>query len=355
LITKNNSTPVSHANNFDFLRLVFATLVLYSHSYALTDPSKQDILARFSHDQAVMSSIGLLGFFILSGYLILTSLLRSRDLKDYFFKRIIRVFPALWVVVGVSMIGGYFFAHKSAADYFTQPSFYKYALTAVLRIQYDIGGVFENNPHPRAINGSLWTVPYEFLFYILLSVLFVLRENRTALRIIVVGAFSVMLVARILWHGWIFMPLLNMSVDQTLTFAVCFSAGAALALFKLPSERVRAGIAAVCAVALVLVLWIGGFRDTQYILLPPLVIYFGTLRYKLFGWVRRFGDISYGIYIWGFPIQQAIWYFLHPSPIEMFCLSAILVYIVAYASWHLIEKQALKLKLPKSQPVQVVQ
>jgi peptidoglycan/LPS O-acetylase OafA/YrhL len=139
---------------------------------------------------------------------------------------------------------------------------------------------------------------------------------------------------------------LNMSVDQILTFAVCFSSGAALALFKLPSERVRAGIAAECMVALLVVLRVGGFQDTQYVLLPPIVIYFGTLSHKLFGWVRRFGDLSYGIYIWGFPIQQAIWYWLHPSPLEMFFLSTLLVYVVAYASWHLIEKRALRLKRP---------
>lgn len=322
---------------------------MYTHSYVLTGLPEHDVLYQFSHGQIIFSSLGVRCFFAISGYLITISLLHSRGLPDYFFKRIIRVFPALWVVIGITMLGGYFLAHKSAATYFTDPTVVKYSLNAVLRLHPFIDGVFEHNPFKQYINGSLWTVPYEFLMYVILSAFYFLRHNKVALRLAMCALLGVLVPLQI-WHHYIYIRYLELSYEQTIFFALFFFGGALLALFDLPSERMRNVIVAVITLALVTTMLVGDYEAAQFVLLPPLVIYLGTLRYRALGWVRRIGDLSYGIYIWGFPVQQLTWYLLHPSQVEMTLISIPVTYVLAYTSWHLLEKKVLRLKRPMSQP-----
>ena len=83
-----------HTNNFDFLRLLFAVWVIITHSYPLTGQPEQDLLWKITNGQTAFSYISVRGFFAISGYLIIQSLLRSNNLMDYYWKRILRIFPA---------------------------------------------------------------------------------------------------------------------------------------------------------------------------------------------------------------------------------------------------------------------
>jgi peptidoglycan/LPS O-acetylase OafA/YrhL len=349
LTTKITSTPASHANNFDFLRLLFATLVLYTHSFPLVGAPEEDLMYHLSQGRAQMSTLAVHGFFVISGYLIFNSLLRSRDIGDYFFKRIIRVFPALLVVVVVCMMVGYFLAHQSTAAYFTHPSFYSYALNIVLRYQEGINGVFATNPYPNSINGSLWTVGYEFLLYIVLACFFFLRHNRRVLLPAMVAATAVLLGLH-LQHAHITFSNTLLEYSNLVFFSGLFFGGATLALCPLPSTRTRAIVVGIGLLVLAFILRRGGYSQLAILLLPPVVVYFGTLNYPVLGLVRRLGDLSYGIYIWGFPIQQLLVYLLHPTQVQLMLLSIPATYSIAYASWNLLEEKALRLKRVQKQP-----
>lgn len=342
-----DNPTLSHVNNFDFLRILFATLVLITHSYPLTGVPEQDVLWHFSHGQLLLSKLGVAGFFVISGYLILKSLLRSKSLKEYYFKRIIRLFPALWVVVLLTLLGGYFLAGKSAAAYFTDHSTLKYLLNLVLRMHLGIEGVFEHNPYPSFINASLWTIPYEVLCYLLLTPLFFIRQRGPLVRAALIGAFVVLLGLQ--GAGLVKFPTpgLRLDSDQIIFFGLFFLSGAVLALFPawLRAARTRNLLVGLSGLGLLGTLYFGGFALAQFLLVPVFVIALGASNYPALSWIRRYGDISYGVYIWGFPVQQTLWYFLHPSQPVMALLSIPITWALGFLSWHFIEEPVLRLKL----------
>lgn len=331
-------------NNFDFLRLFFASLVLITHSYPIAGFPEEDALFRFSHGEALFSHIGVRCFFVISGYLITTSLFRSKNLIEYFFKRIIRVFPGLWAVVLFTIIGGYFLSNKTSQAYFTDTSVPHYFLTALLCIQPYISDLFAHNPLHYA-NGSLWTVPYEFLWYIILSAFFFLRKYPRYCLYLLAILFLSLLTARLLNHSLDSQYFLGLPLGNTAFLGLFFVAGAILSLLDLPSAKIRIVIIIVLSIALVLILHYSRFYYLGHIfILPPLVVAFGSLNFPFLSWIHKYGDISYGIYIWGFPVQQIIVNFFHPTPTILLLASVPITYLLGFISWHLLEKKALQLK-----------
>lgn len=352
LMKTTNAISPDHINNFDFLRLLFATLVLVTHSYVLVGLPEQDTLWHFSHGQLLLSKLGVRGFFVISGFLILKSLMRSRSITEYYFKRIIRVFPALWVMVGITLVGGYFFSNKSVGAYFTDQSVPLYLLNLVLRLHISISGVFPNNPDPHEVNGSLWTVPYEVFFYLLLTPLFFIRHRLNVVRGLVLAGFVGLLVLQYTGHVYYSTYKLSLYTDQLVFLGLYFMAGALLALFPVlfRQAHVRTILVWTTGLGLVAVLYFGGFYQTQFLLVPVFVLAFGISNYPWLSWLHRYGDISYGVYIWGWPVQQALVHLLHPSQPMLALLSIPAVWAFGWASWYLIEKQALRLKLTVAAP-----
>ena len=168
-----------HKNNFDFLRLVFALFVIISHSYPLSGAHKNEWLLRITHNEISFSYIGVAGFFAISGYLVMKSLFRSQNLLQYYLKRALRIYPALLGVLVLTVVLGPFVYNGPVIDYLKNSSVWTYIPRnlCLFRFQYSIKGIFENNPFKGAINGSLCTLPYEVLLYILLSILFFLNPK----------------------------------------------------------------------------------------------------------------------------------------------------------------------------------
>ena len=94
------------ANNFDLIRIIFAWFVIVSHSYVLNGVGESDPLGQLTSNYLILSFIGVKGFFVISGYLILQSLTRSKNVIDYLVKRILRIFPGLIVVLIISLLIG---------------------------------------------------------------------------------------------------------------------------------------------------------------------------------------------------------------------------------------------------------
>jgi peptidoglycan/LPS O-acetylase OafA/YrhL len=147
-----------------------------THSYTLSGVDENDLLVEITNRQTSLSYIGVRGFFIISGYLIFQSIERSSSLLSYYWKRVLRLFPGLLVVLGLTIILGIFVYDNNLKSYLSNKTMWSYLPNNLFlfNLQFGISGVFEGG----AINGSLWTLRYEFSFYILLSLFYFLRNKK---------------------------------------------------------------------------------------------------------------------------------------------------------------------------------
>ncbi|MDQ6472080.1 acyltransferase [Flavobacterium sp. LHD-80] len=333
-------------NNFDFLRLIFALFVVIAHSYPLSGSNiSENWLGHFTNDQTEFSSLGVNGFFIISGYLIFQSLDRSKTLTIYFWKRVLRLFPALFVVLLLTLILAPF-VYEGSMYYLQNKSVYWYMIRnlSLYNLKYDIKGVFENNPYPSAINGSLWTICYEFTFYILLAFLFFMK-NKKAKQGLILGAFLIMFVIEV-FSLKLFEPFnfYGLSSFYLLEFGTFFMGGALLAVVKIEKINRKPLLMGFSVLALITSFYFGFYNNVKYIFLTFTVILLGIQSFRPFNEMHKIGDFSYGVYIYSFPIQQTLMYFFKFDTLHLMFWSVLASLLFGYLSWNLVEKKFLKLK-----------
>jgi len=326
-------------NNFDLLRLLFASSVLLWHQFLVSHAPALEILARlFSAD------LGVKGFFVVSGYLVIMSCERSASLGDYTSKRVRRIYPAYFTVVVLAFALGWIATASSAADYLREGARYLMANLAFLNfLAPTLPGVFASNPWVE-INGALWTLKIEVMFYALvpfillgcrrlgtlpvLSLLYVLSLAYTlALEVVAAstgrqvwfqlqrqlpGQLTYFLVGAALY-------LLRDRVGQRWNALLAVAAAAYLAQLLLPGLLVRAALEP---------LWLG------------IAVVFTACGLPYLGNFARFGDLSYGIYIIHFPvIQAAVAARLYARDPWLACAGTVAVTVaLAFLCWHLAEK-----------------
>ncbi len=339
-----------HKNNFDFLRLLFAIFVIISHAKPLATMESGDPLSVLTNDQVLLSYIGVRGFFIISGYLIFQSLLRSKNLVDYFWKRLLRLFPALIVVLAITVLLGPLFYDTAVggSSYWNNHAVWSYfpRNLSLLLPQFSIPGFFTHNPKENTINGSLWTIGYEFACYMVLGILIVVRKSLPVVKILLVAVWITLFVAfRFFFEQF---KDLNFFLTGTdfIELGIYFVGGAILAAFKVERFRHLGKAALACAVVLAISLWAGMFNSGfHFAFLPLLVIGLGAQSTPYLNAIgEKIGDLSYGVYLYSFPVMQALVFFFHFGPLALFLASTILSMAFGYASWHLVEKRALRLK-----------
>jgi peptidoglycan/LPS O-acetylase OafA/YrhL len=333
-------------NNFTFLRILFALMVVVTHAYPLAGVLTGDYLSKLTHAQAEFSYIGLSGFFIISGYLCFQSLERCNTLGEYYWKRALRIYPGLFVVLLLTVVLGIFVYESGIRDYLSNWSTWKYlpANMTIVRQQLMIDGIFTHNPYNPAINGSLWSLEYEVVFYLWLSVLFFFRRKA---KIMIVGtAVAVLIISYIFFkdevgaHKYMFL-----NGKLMLEFAPYFFTGALLSLLKIEEVKHRALLSVLLTLILVCAFYLNYFTPAKFFILPPLVLLIGTASAKPITLLTgRTGDLSYGIYIYAFPIQQTLMHFFNFSPLELMATSLPLSVAAGYASWHWVEKRCLRYK-----------
>lgn len=348
-------------NSFDLMRFIFASLVIYSHAYPLlfgAGGSAGDILVRFSSGQADFGAFAVDCFFIISGFLVLQSLLQSKSIPNYLAKRLLRIIPALLVCLILSgFVLGPLISSLSPNDYFWGQAgispftyFFDNITFFAFSSTFSIRDVFSQNPYPAAVNGSLWTLEFEFGFYLLLIVLslfgFFKNKKLTGSLTIFVGIMFVLFnnlgfkLFSLPPRWWIFGSGLY---DSCLRLLFYFLAGSTIYLFldkiKFSYRNILLAIG-----FLFFTLKFGHFNDFAMILLPYIVIGLSIKSHlKLF---TKYGDFSYGIYIYAFPIEQTLVKFfradLNAKTLTLYTF--LLTLFVSVLSWKLIEKPALDLK-----------
>ncbi len=330
------TTPTHPGNNFDAIRIVAAIMVLYSHQYALTSQAEPGILG--------VNTVGGLAvsiFFVLSGYLVTASWQRDPHVWRFILRRFLRIWPALAaVVVLTTYLLGAWVTELPLREYLAHPTTTSYLQGLWLKFRVVLPGVFEHNPYPFAVNGSVWTIPLEVRCYFVLGLAGLLGLLRWR---------AVLLLCIALYMAWFFARSnadVTGAVHQGRQLSAFFLAGAALFALEDQWRRRPALWGAVIGAACIMA-WETGWRNTAVLIgLPFAVIYFGTRSTPFIHRAGRWGDPSYGIYLYAFPIQQTVLHFAWPAlgfPGTMVLALGCTV-VLAYASWHIVEKRALNFK-----------
>ena len=334
-------------NNFDFLRFLFALLVVISHSYPLsvTSESSQWIY-QVTNGQIVLAQIGLSGFFIISGYFIFQSLKRSNSIIDYFKKRFLRLFPALIVVLFLTMFLAPF-VYKSETPFFQNAAVYTYFPNnlCLYHLQPCIKGIFDTNSY-HAINGSLWTIRYEFSLYIALSLLFFFRKQKWLIFFLFFFAFLLFYsIYNFYLTRFSSSTLFGIQGYHLLNLGTFFIAGSLLSSMQFERLKYKKLILGVVLFILLLSLFLNEYNSIKHIILPIIIILIGFMPLPFISTFGKFGDMSYGIYIYSFPTQQTLMYFFKMNTHTLMFTSVLLSISFGFLSWHWIEKRALKYKI----------
>lgn len=322
-------------NGFNTIRLLAATAVIVSHAFPLT--GQMEPLARVT-GQASIGTLAVSAFFMISGFLIPASLDRG-SLVQYAIKRSCRIMPGLVVAVLTSAFGfGLLLTRLSASEYLLHPQTWRFVANAILLpTGYDLPGVFANHPLP-VMNGSLWSLKFEVACYVLVVVVFAIASLRKPA--VIAAWLGSLVIARLVADDaggiWFY-------IGQTAGLFRFFGLGM---LFYLFADRisVRRNWGWVAAAATVAAAFTGWFMEVAAIAGSYAIITLAYCSGDRFKQMTARGDISYGVYLYAFPIQQA----LLPVSIGFALpwlanalLTLPLVMLAGLLSWLLIEKPAL--------------
>lgn len=343
-------------NNYDLIRLLLAASIFLFHLYPLTGEPGFHFLARMIPAELVIS-----GFFVLSGYLVFQSYERAASLREYVRKRSARLLPAYVAVILICAFGLFFVSSSGFFDYFFSANWWRYLASNLVFLNFlepTLPGVFGDHPH-QAVNGALWTLKVEVMFYAGLPILawFLSRLPKYWL-------LGGLYLASIAWANlcWIladqtghsFFILLERQIPGQLAF---FIAGMFFCFFKFE----RLSYPEIWLIAAIAILIFERLFLAPYQLLTPaalgyLVIYAGE-RISLGRKLIPFGDLSYGLYIWHFPVIQLLLHLHGPDfSVWSFVLQAVIISIaMAFLSWHYVEKPFLRRRLVRKETTAAAQ
>ena len=329
------------ANNLNLIRVLAATGVLVSHAWPLAlgpgTAEPLETLTGFS-----LGTLCVMLFFAASGFLIAGSWQRRPDPVRFALARGLRLLPGLAVsLVLVALVMGPLVSGRSLPDYAADPAVQSFLARNLVFVspQYTLPGVFEANPYPH-VEGSIWTLVHEALCYgavLVAGTLGLMAPRRLP---VLLGAFGALWFVLALWGG------LPGRLARLHELSLAFAIGAAL--WALRDRVALSGWGALAGLGLLVARMDpegpGGTTSR--------LVWSGALAYGLLwaayvpaGAVRGFnaaGDYSYGIYLYAFPVQGLmIWWLGAQTPLSNVALSTPPTLLLAVVSWHLVERPAL--------------
>ncbi len=296
-----------------------------------------------------LGSIGVDIFFIISGFLVTASILNRQSVIEFFWARVLRIFPALLIMLLLTVfVLGSFFTSLPKITYLTQPMTINYFLkgaTLITGVDYILPGVFTGNRYAYYFNGSLWSLPLEIRLYLALAVIWVVVRaiKRSSLRL-----FQIAIVINFV-AAFVVVALNNFEMHHIFPQRahLMFFYGAAFYILKEHITLSRWCFWLLCFALLAAAITSKYVFVITYVLIVPYIVFY--LAYIPSGFIRKYnqvGDYSYGVYIYAFPIQQSVEALVPGlSALSMLWISASITIFVAALSWHLLEQRALGLKV----------
>jgi peptidoglycan/LPS O-acetylase OafA/YrhL len=340
-------------NNIDFLRFSAAALVIFQHSFDLSGTGQDPFVGLTGWRTS--GALAVYTFFTLSGLLITRSWLNEAGFLRYVWKRALRIVPGLAVAVAFSaLVMGPLVSTLPPAEYFRHSAPYRYLANMILLpLSYTLPGVFTQLPFPNWVNGSLWTLPAEGLMYafVALAGLAGLLRYRALAPVLLLGVWAAE------WHLGKF-PAITTRLPNYFaapSCLICYHYFLMGAIFYLYRDRIelKASYALFFLLVAVTAFHTPHVELVMRLALPYLVLWVAYVRIPGLAQFGKLGDMSYGMYIYAFPIQQMVVHFangqIHWS--ALLCFSFLLIIPVAYLSWHFVEAPALRLRSLGRRPV----
>ena len=337
-------------NAFIALRIAAASAVIFSHHFPIAAVQAPAWL-HFS----MVGGVAVMVFFTISGYLVTLSWLREPRLLAFAGKRLLRLWPGMLVAIAAGvLVFGPAFSTLPVREFWAHPETLEHWRNLWLVKAYvTLPGVFMRNPLPGLMNGPLWTIPMEVLCYAVLMLLGALGLLRW--RWLASGALLAYMAYFVLQRN----ADLSGLMQHWFEYPAYFAYGSLIALHR--SAFIQHGKRVVLLLAPVAALLFWGFKlehTAGLLWLAPLIIYLGLQRSAVWTRLQRLGDPSYGIYLLGCPIAQAVYALWPELPfLVSMALALVLSMAAGYASWHAVESPALRLKrffppTPVNQPSQ---
>ncbi|WP_235879025.1 acyltransferase family protein [Saccharopolyspora karakumensis] len=331
-------------HGFAWIRMIGALLVIYGHSSPLVGSGEL-----FPPEWPVQPDEGvLMGFFALSGFQITESWMRDPHALRFAAKRVLRLWPPMLTVsVGMALIVGPMITTLPLGEYFRAHETWGYIVNnaGLLTLRHDLPGVFEDNPWPDAVNGSLWTLPMELLAYGGLFALLLLGTAKKDFRWLTVLA----LIGLIAWDRHLEQTpgaesagsLLSVPVESLVAFLVAFALGVLLNLYRIPLSPLAAGAGLVVLVVMGNNITASAFMAFAVSYAVIVAGHFWPSRLTVPGvWVNG----SYGVYVWGFPVQQLLAMAGIGDQWLMLLCAAPIAYVLGTLSWKYVEDPTMRLR-----------
>lgn len=344
-------------NSFGALRLMFAAAVIVSHAFPLSGRGTDPVYA-WTGSQTHVGSLAVYGFLAISGYVVTKSAARLAPGR-FAWHRVIRLYPAYWValIVGGLVISpiAWAMSGRDMSAFWAEPNgprSYVLRNASLWTQQWDIHDLWAGQPLgispstiPGAVNGSMWTLAYELMCYIIIGAFAawgILNRNKIVVPI-AAGLFGLMeLVIRI--RPGFFAHYVGVLDDSMITLGWVFMLGASAALFadRIPMRHTF-GVASLAVMAITL--WVGGFHVIGIPAFVYATLWAAAALPRWFHWVGAKNDYSYGLYLYGWPVQVALAAAgLQHKLLLYVALSLLGAAVLAWASWHGVEKWAMKAK-----------
>jgi peptidoglycan/LPS O-acetylase OafA/YrhL len=331
-----------HHNNFDLLRLLAASFVFISHSYAIRGIADQEFLIRISSGRYSLSGLGLTIFFTISGFLVSKSIDQTPSVKSFLFKRFLRIWPGLMVNILLTiMITGLFFTVLTFSSFLSDSQTIKYLLVniSLVKAVLWLPGAFGSRP----VNISLWTIPVETRLYLLLLIGWLAGLFKKKIFMIILWSAAILFFIDLHAGGYLISIIPKPLIWDSGLFM--FFLTGSLAYFFREYLKFNAFIwMGMLACRLLAFKWLPQYSSIlDFPFFSYTILFFG---YGIMTFPFIKSDLSYGIYLYGFPVQIAVQSVFGNTlnTVQNLFIAIFITLILATASWNLIEKRALLLK-----------
>lgn len=325
-------------DNFLPLRHIAALLVIYGHSHDLTAKTGSiDLIARWMPGFKA-GNFAVYLFFAMSGYLVMSSLIRRPGFWRFVRNRALRIFPAYWVCLLLCVMAlGPALGTLPLAEYVTHPGTREHVLGNLLPVSFiwPLPGLFSNNPIQGVVNGSLWSLGLEMRWYGYLAVMSLIGAAQQRWAFTLIGIAFLSLGA---WEWWIGKP----DPLHYRALSMVFVGGALWAHWRehLAVSHVGMFSLVLLAIATHGTVWFGPAATLALVH----AVYWIAYRLPPLPWAGE-RDYSFGLFLYGFPVQQSV-IALYPDvePLVLCGSASLIALALAAVSWHFIERPALSLK-----------
>jgi peptidoglycan/LPS O-acetylase OafA/YrhL len=339
---------VAHKNNFGLLRLIFASLVIIGHAPEMIDGNRSREPLFSLSGTMTLGSLAVIGFFLLSGYLITGSMMRTQAIGRYFKSRVLRIYPAFIVAFLASSFVLGPLVGAQVWEYIPQTL----AHLVFLQPPVDYPGQFPGMTSYALLNGAMWTIAYEFRCYILIAVLWRLGLLQRRWIVLALTSFSLAMCIAASFHGvqwrleqfgsWHDLWWVTGDPVSAINFTTAFLVGTCTFLFRdelLP--RLSGAIALISLIATSILIQNVHLAYMVLIAVGAPALFWLAMKAHL-GPLQKVNDkwdISYGVYLYGWPIATSIrWIYPSVTPIELASFALPFALVAGSISWWGLER-----------------